>query len=99
MCGEAGCGKALNANNHSGFCAKHFYRSKQKGSGGRAKAARGPQPTGGSVKTRRKTAAPRKTNGGAVATVCVTEEALDRWWQSLDVEIKADAFTELMTRE
>lgn len=33
---------------------------------------------------------------GAVATVCVTEGALNRWWEALDIQQKADAFTRVM---
>jgi hypothetical protein len=44
--------------------------------------------------------APRKSNGGGgVATIRVTEEALDRWWRTLDSEVKAEAFSALMMRE
>jgi len=31
--------------------------------------------------------------------VSLPEAALDRWWESLDIENKAQAFTQLMTRE
>jgi hypothetical protein len=39
-------------------------------------------------------------NGGvAVATICVPEAALDRFWTGLSVEEKAAAFTEYLGRE
>lgn len=78
ICGRAGCGKALTAANHSGFCQQHFYDSKSKNK--RLSTERPPS----------KPTAKAKSNGnGAIATLIVSENALDNFWNTRPLEDKA----------
>ncbi len=82
VCGE--CGKKLQERNESGFCGKHFYKSKLKGSGGGRRKASHPA-VAGNVES------PRKANGGAEA-VQVPSAAIDKWFAELPAEQKAAVF-------
>lgn len=91
VCGEPGCGKKLQDRNGSGYCGKHFYRSKQ-GSPVRKKRGR----PAGTVTNRGAERVSLQGANGAVAMVALPEAKLDAWWQSLSVgrkgEILAAAF-------
>lgn len=104
FCSREGCGVVLKPNNKSGRCTKHFYVPKKKSGG----ASSAPASTERPVTPRKAKAA--KNDGpkipkafaraAAAAAVCatiqVTEAALDSWWTKLDVQGKADAFTNAM---
>lgn len=92
LCAEQGCVRSLRSDNSTGYCTPHarkrgLHRKQKPGDAAPKKQS----PNG-----RAATPAAAANGHEATATVCVTETALNRWWEALDIQQKADVFTEFM---
>jgi hypothetical protein len=83
-CRHPQCVTMIRASNKSGTCGKHWHWGKVNPTDGHAA-----KETKSKAKKRGQ---PTKRNGSAIATICVTEAHLDRFWQTLSLEEKAELF-------
>jgi hypothetical protein len=86
-----GCKKQVKKSCKSGYCASHFYLSKRKTSAKKSVSHRPARKAELLVRDYRKSVAKESRDG--VATICVTESSLDRFWKALSLDEKAGIFT------
>jgi hypothetical protein len=110
VCSVDGCGKQLIVTNRTGRCAAHHYVKKSdrqnvtkvtNGTNGHAPAKRKGRPTLEKKSDLLALAhcAIESHSPDAVATICVTEPQLDRFWMRLTLDEKAAVFTREMSAE
>lgn len=101
VCAKEGCTTRLGTTNKSGYCTFHFYYSKKNSGGaiGAGATASGRRSVKPRKATRAKQTAPASSNGNGLATIQVSEAALDNFWKDQSLEAKAQLFSKWLAEQ